>query len=306
MRLPTWGRCVPLAEIAPRPEVFVRFAVTDQDGVAQYVDAVDWTSALGKAVGRSGPEVQLSRLVCRSTPDGAIMVDEKGGRHWILRPTDEDGVLVIASARSGGPSSSTYSDQDESIGDDMSDEFIATTPAPVFVMPGSRLEPPPSSPDSLAERLFDLSAELASASPHEAASRALEVLQQIVPCEAMSVLNARAEYRRLGFLAVQGPVANRLRGRSVAYGEGLVGLCHLLVTSILVDDVAQDWRHSKALDRETGFRTRGALCVPVPDGIGGAWGVIQLLNPPGAGFSSEAVDAADAVANMLSGVVRGS
>jgi hypothetical protein len=91
----------------------------------------------------------------------------------------------------------------------------------------------------------------------------------------------------------------------VAYGEGLVGLCHALVRTIQVEDVSSDWRHSKALDRETGFRTRRALCVPVDDGIGGAWGVIQLLNPETGTFRPSAVDAVDAVARMLGGVVRG-
>lgn len=283
----------------------MRFAITDVEGAMTMVDAPDWMGALARSVGRSGDAIAAHRLVCRATSDGAVVVEERGGdRNWIVRPMDEDGVVAVPGVRS--PAQRTFDEPSEDdIDPDASDEFIATSPPPVFVMPGSQFQSGGVDLDALAERLFELTEELASRTPLEAASTALSVLQQLIPCEAMSVLNARPEYRRLGFLAVQGPVANRLRGRSVPYGEGLVGLCHTLVRTILVEDVSNDWRHSKALDRETGFRTRRALCVPVDDGIGGAWGVIQLLNPQMGSFPPTAVDAVDSVARMLSGVVRG-
>jgi GAF domain-containing protein len=125
----------------------------------------------------------------------------------------------------------------------------------------------------------------------------------MVPAEAGSVLRGSINDDVLTFVAVAGPAANDLIGRKLRFGEGLVGACFDLGITIQVNDVAADPRHMPDIDRETGFRTRSVLCVPVrtDDAF---FGAVQILNPPGR-FQSWHVDVVEQVAKSLASTLQG-
>jgi putative methionine-R-sulfoxide reductase with GAF domain len=156
-------------------------------------------------------------------------------------------------------------------------------------------------PETLAERVFDLSMDLASAPEEDAYGMALDLLLEFVQAEAGSVARGTLNDPNLKFVAATGPVADEIIGREVGFGEGLVGMCFDVRSTIVVDEVDQDTRHLDQFDAETGFSTVAALCVPVFDETEGLiYGVIQLLNPPGRGFTMQDKEAAELIAQTLS------
>lgn len=168
----------------------------------------------------------------------------------------------------------------------------APAPAPA---PARKEEGPPA---DLAERLFDVSMDIAGAEDANAAcSVALEIALGLVPCEAGSVLRGGLNEANLRFVAVSGPAADQLLGRAVPFGQGIVGACFDLGITIQVNDVTRDERHLGEIDAETGFRTRSVLCVPVRT-VDQFFGCVQLLNPPGR-FLPWHVEVAETVARSL-------
>jgi GAF domain-containing protein len=159
-------------------------------------------------------------------------------------------------------------------------------------------------PETLAERLFDLSFDIAEAAPGEAARLSLELIQEYVPCEAASIVRGTINDIALTFLAASGPVGGEIIGKRVPFGKGLIGLCFDMGLTVQINDVEHEKRHYSAMDQKTGFHTRSALCVPIRD-TGGSYGVIQLLNPP-SNFTEWHIECVETVAGTLAGPLRGS
>jgi sigma-B regulation protein RsbU (phosphoserine phosphatase) len=163
-------------------------------------------------------------------------------------------------------------------------------------------------PPNLAERLFDRTMDLsAAASADEACRVALDLVLELVACEAGSVLRGGLNDDHLRFAAVAGPAASQLLGQQIPFGHGIVGTSFDLGIAIEVADVSDDPRHAAQIDQQTGFRTRAVLCVPV-QGADQYHGAIQILNPIGGRFSPwhrEVVEqVASSLATALDGVAR--
>ena len=60
--------------------------------------------------------------------------------------------------------------------------------------------------------------------------------------------------------------------------KGLAGVVALSGESLKIDDVHLDSRFDPSMDKETGYRTRSMLCVPMIDNKGECIGVIQAIN----------------------------
>lgn len=181
-------------------------------------------------------------------------------------------------------------------------------PAPPSEPPTPRLPAGGSdsqAPEDLAEQLFDLSAELSSATDaHDACRRALDLCLRLIPCEAGSVLRGGINDAALTFVAVAGPAADQLLNRQLPFGHGIVGASFDLGITIGVDDVGEDPRHASDFDQETGFRTRSVLCVPV-QGREHYHGAIQLLNPISGRFVAWHRDAVEQLAASLASFLDG-
>jgi hypothetical protein len=127
------------------------------------------------------------------------------------------------------------------------------------------------------DRLVQSGKELSKAPKAKALQMALDLVVELVPCEAASIATGSADDPHLTYAVASGPVAKQIIGRSVDWGEGLVGLCFECGIPVEIDDVSRDDRHLRQFDDRTGFRTRSMLCVPVRDAQT-TYGVIQLVN----------------------------
>jgi putative ABC transport system ATP-binding protein len=65
---------------------------------------------------------------------------------------------------------------------------------------------------------------------------------------------------------------------SVPIGTGIAGAVAQSGETIRIDDAYDDPRFNPEIDRQTGFRTRSILCVPIRDQAGKIFAVTQLLN----------------------------
>jgi phosphoserine phosphatase len=84
----------------------------------------------------------------------------------------------------------------------------------------------------------------------------------------------------LRFAAAFGAASTRVVDTAIPADEGFGGFAHSFQVGVVVDDVGQDERHYKRVDRASGYRTRSLLAVPMmtPDAV--SVGVIELLNSP--------------------------
>ncbi len=112
---------------------------------------------------------------------------------------------------------------------------------------------------------------------------------EFVPSEAGSILlddprakmGAGREVNRLTFIAVFGPMASSLLGKSIATNQGIAGHVYTHGMPYIAKDVRQDDHFCPELDQESGFSTRSVIAVPVVLGRA-ICGVLELVNRSGA------------------------
>jgi len=119
----------------------------------------------------------------------------------------------------------------------------------------------------------------------------LEPLLQAIMSIAQRVMNAEASSLMLrdpdsGDLEMVVAMSKEEIGHNppprqrVPEGRGIAGWVFLHEESVLVEDAYQDARFFPEIDRQTGFRTRCVLCVPLRHD-NQTIGVLQVLNPIG-------------------------
>lgn len=273
----------------------MEFTITAANGDSVKVVSDNWMLAMGKALPFFRIDVhELEQITCRAMRNGGVRVEAGDGvSSWDVRPI-APALTIVASARS--ESMSDRADPEPEV--DLLDEPTNVGPAPNLVMPThSTLAREAAVP--LAERLWDMSMDLASETVPRACRVALDLILEFVPAEAASVARGTLNDPSLKFVAATGPVADQILGRQVRFGEGLVGMSFDMGATIHVGDVSTDTRHLDQVDLDTGFTTLAALCVPVIDDDGLAHAVIQLLNPPQRAFTQAHVDVVESVARTL-------
>ncbi len=274
---------------------------------ATEVEAENWMIALGMALPKLGVDfTQAYRWTFNPGTNGAVSVEERqSGSRFFVKPK----IVVKMVVARGEVESASLPPEDEAPSPPAEEEAMPDLPPPMLTMPlMSTLAPPPPPPgsivrrktmetESIAERLFDLSMEISDATPEDAATRTLELLQDLMPSEASSVARGSPADFHLTIVAATGPVADKIQGRIVPFGEGYVGLCFDARVAIQMNNIGDDTRHHVNLDEETGFVTRGAMCVPILRGDD-IYGVIQILNPENP-FITEDIEVAAQVAQVL-------
>jgi PAS domain S-box-containing protein len=106
---------------------------------------------------------------------------------------------------------------------------------------------------------------------------AIERIAAALHAEAGSLLLRDDATGELVFTVALGPVADRIRGRRLAPGQGIAGWVARTGKALLVPDVGADPRFSGGVDAASGFVTRSILCTPLKT-TQGTIGVVQLLN----------------------------
>ncbi len=110
---------------------------------------------------------------------------------------------------------------------------------------------------------------------------------EFVPSEAGSILldDPRAKMgqvsvNRLTFIAVFGPMASGLLGRSMGLSQGIAGHVYQTGQPYIAEDVSHDEHFDPDLDMESGFVSRSVIAVPVILGQS-ICGVLELVNRVG-------------------------
>ncbi len=106
---------------------------------------------------------------------------------------------------------------------------------------------------------------------------AIERIGAALHAETGSLLLRDDATGELVFTVAVGPVADRLRGRRLAPGQGIAGWVAKSGESVITPETSADPRFSGGVDQASGFVTHSGLCTPLRTSQG-IIGVVQLLN----------------------------
>ncbi len=97
--------------------------------------------------------------------------------------------------------------------------------------------------------------------------------------------------------------AEKILGREVAVGQGIVGWVAQHNEAIVVPDVSADPRFFEHFDKSTGFDTRAIACGPIISD-GELIGVLQALNPLDGSFGPDALTVLDGIGSLAGTAIR--
>jgi Nif-specific regulatory protein len=112
---------------------------------------------------------------------------------------------------------------------------------------------------------------------NKALKHILEAVSHSMNSEAASLMLINPTTKNLYFKTASGDVAV-LKNLSLKMGEGIAGWVALNRKSLIVNDVKDDPRHKKDIDKITGFLTHSMIATPV-EYQGEILGTLEVLNP---------------------------
>jgi GAF domain len=268
----------------------VEFTITALNGESVKLDSDNWMTAMGKAFGFFDIDVSsLGKLSCSTARDGSVFVEDPvGNRSWMVRQRASDVAVRVT-----GRSQTERWEVAKPVVDTPprpADRGAAPLPMPVETSLRSH---------SYLERVEQLQASMARTSRERACDSVLGAIEEFVRSEASSIAIGTLKDPALRFAAARGPRGRSVVGRQPGFGEGLVGMCFDMRGTLLVNDVASDTPHLDHLDHLP--PALAALCVPLLDAEGEAYGVIQLINPPERPFTRAHVELVECFAHTLAG-----
>lgn len=92
---------------------------------------------------------------------------------------------------------------------------------------------------------------------------AMKAAEEFMEAEASSVFELDAEKEEIFVSLARGEKGGFIKARSLKPGEGIAGWVIQNGEPVVVEDVEKESRFSNRFDRETGFKTRSLICVPL-------------------------------------------
>lgn len=132
----------------------------------------------------------------------------------------------------------------------------------------------------------------------------LEMANEILECEASSILIADIEKKEMLVALATGPLKNMTSGKGIAMDKGLSGWVYHHSQPARVSNVSTDARFNNSTDRHIGFTTRSILAVPLHVN-GECIGTLEALNKSDDNFSNHDMHVFTILANMLANVMVG-
>ncbi|OGQ88984.1 MAG: hypothetical protein A2512_09790 [Deltaproteobacteria bacterium RIFOXYD12_FULL_56_24] len=132
----------------------------------------------------------------------------------------------------------------------------------------------------------------------------LEMANEILDCEASSILIADLEGKELLVALPTGPKKNLIYGKTIPMDKGLAGWVYRNGQSALASNAGTDARFDNGMDRNADFVTRSILAVPLHVN-GECIGAVQALNKCDDNFTQHDVNVLSILANMLANVMAG-
>jgi signal transduction histidine kinase len=115
-------------------------------------------------------------------------------------------------------------------------------------------------------------------------TEALEASIRVTGAEAGTIAMYDPESRKLVFRHVVGEKAEALSGYKLDPSEGVLGHVFSTGEAVLTSLAAASPQHSRRVDAESGYLTRGMVTVPLRTSTGDPVGAMQILNKQGGDF----------------------
>ncbi|MFA6500193.1 MAG: GAF domain-containing protein, partial [Desulfurivibrionaceae bacterium] len=132
----------------------------------------------------------------------------------------------------------------------------------------------------------------------------LEMANEILDCEASSILIADLEEKEMLVALPTGPKKNVVYGKAIAMDKGLSGWVYRNGQPARVSNVSADSRFDDGMDKDIDFVTRSILAVPLHVN-GECIGAVEALNKSDDNFTQHDMNVLTILANMLANVMVG-
>lgn len=132
----------------------------------------------------------------------------------------------------------------------------------------------------------------------------LEMANEILNCEASSILLADLEGKEMLVALATGPKKNLVYGKGIAADKGLSGWVYHNNLPAMVNNTTADSRFNKEIDQDIEFTTRSILAVPLHLN-GECLGTIEALNKSDGNFTQHDMNLLAILTNMLANVMVG-
>ncbi len=124
----------------------------------------------------------------------------------------------------------------------------------------------------------------------------MEKVTELMEAERSTLYLLSEDGRELWSKVTQGGEVVEIR---LAVGEGIAGWVAESRQLVNLPDAYLDERFSKSVDSKSGYRTKAIVCVPMLSGVGGLFGVLQVLNKKDGGtFTAADEDLLSALASQ--------
>ncbi len=128
---------------------------------------------------------------------------------------------------------------------------------------------------------------------------AMNAAEDFMGAEASSAYELDRETGEIFFRLARGEKGGCVQTKRLEPGEGVAGWVIENGKPVIVEDVGKEGRFSDRLDRETGFRTRSLICVPLMV-RGKTTGALQVINKKnGKPFGHEDLELLTALAQLI-------
>lgn len=129
--------------------------------------------------------------------------------------------------------------------------------------------------------LLDISLKFASTLDlEELLSMIMDIAKDTLDAEASSIFQIDEEKREFIFVVATGEKGKEAKKIKVPWGKGIVGWVAEHGKPLIIPDVSKDRRFFKGVDKQTGFKTRSILAVPLIR-KGKVIGVAEVINKKG-------------------------
>jgi hypothetical protein len=132
----------------------------------------------------------------------------------------------------------------------------------------------------------------------------LEMANEILDCEASSILIADLDEKEMLVALPTGPKKNVVYGKGIAMDKGLSGWVYRNGQPARVSNVNADTRFDNGMDKNIDFVTRSILAVPLHVN-GECIGAVEALNKSDDDFTTHDMNVLAILANMLANVMVG-
>lgn len=132
----------------------------------------------------------------------------------------------------------------------------------------------------------------------------LEMANEILDCEASSILIADLDEKEMLVALPTGPKKNVVYGKGIAMDKGLSGWVYRNGQPARVCNVSADARFDNGMDKNIDFVTRSILAVPLHVN-GECIGAVEALNKSNDNFTTHDMNVLAILANMLANVMVG-